>query len=56
MLATAVDEVDDLAFQLAGDLLAVERARQARVVDANLREAPAFEHRRDCAAHALDFG
>ena len=56
VLAAALDAVDALADELAGDDRRCEGAHETRIVDRCVNDPRAFEHRRDAGANGLDLG
>jgi hypothetical protein len=56
ILTATIDLGDTLALELAGDLERVVRTREARIGDLDVREAVAFQRRREPAANGLDLG
>jgi hypothetical protein len=56
ILAASLDGVDDLALELNGDLVRIERPRDPGIGDLDLLEAPPHERRLQARANRLDLG
>ena len=56
ILAATIDQGDPFAVELSRHLDRFERTRQPRIVDADVLEDPALEHRRKPSADGLDLG
>jgi hypothetical protein len=56
ILAATIDQGDPLAVELSRHLERLERTRQPRIVDSDVLEDPALEHRRKPPADGLDLG
>jgi hypothetical protein len=56
ILAAPFDGIDDLALELCGDLVWLDRARDAWVENLDSLEAASHEHRLEVSANRLDLG
>jgi hypothetical protein len=56
ILAASLDGVDDLALELEGDLIGIERPRDSGIRDLHALEPPPDERRLQGRANCLDLG